>query len=141
MLNSKCYELRPTPGQHPTRIKTKRLNIIISFIKNALGIESQTERHKINHYQLSNVVKKNFHFFSVFHEHNFVFALKRSQNWKIKSEQLNSINYEDFTCIHPSWLGMELPEYGNIKEINYLPFKIVRLIIFHLLDNNMQHSL
>ena len=33
MLNSKCYEPRPTPGQHPTKIKTKRLNIIISFIK------------------------------------------------------------------------------------------------------------
>ena len=91
---------------------------------------------------MSNVVKKNFHFFSVFHEHNFVFALEKITKLKDhKSEQLNSINYEDFTCIHPSWLGMELPEYGNIKEINYLPFKIVRLIIFHLFDNNMQHSL
>ena len=35
------------------------------------------ERHKSNHYELSNVVKKNFHFFSVFHEHNFVFALEK----------------------------------------------------------------
>ena len=40
MLNSKCYELRPTPGQDPTRIKTKRLNIIISFITSGLSLRA-----------------------------------------------------------------------------------------------------
>lgn len=67
-----------------------------------------------------------------------------SSPWKDhKSEQLNSIQgFYMYPSIHPSWLGIEiLPGCGNSKEINYLPFKIVRLIIFHLLDNNMQHSL
>ena len=43
MLNSKRYELRPTPGQDPTRIKelVKRLNIIISFIKSGLSLRAR----------------------------------------------------------------------------------------------------
>ena len=65
------------------------------------------ERHKSNHYELSNVVKKNFHFFSVFHEHDFVFTLKRSKNGKItKVNSLIHVVYKDFTYRynHPSIL-------------------------------------